>query len=250
MKQDYKNQLVYGRKPVLELIENGRQIEKIFVQKGTSGEFEIALRNSLKGKNIPVSFVHPNKLNKFTNQNHQGVVALTSLIEYWELDTLIEDIYLKGEAPNLILLDSVTDVRNFGSIIRSAEVLGIHGIIISTKNSATINNTTIKTSAGAAFNIPIAKVKSLSNAVKLLKDSGIAIYATYLHSLKSMSEIDFSVPCCTIIGSEDEGISSYMLKVADDNFKIEQVGKTDSLNVAVASGIVMYEILKQRLVTN
>lgn len=246
MKSDYKDQLVYGRNPVIELLKSGKQIEKIYVQKGTTGEFEIELRNLLKGRDIPVSFVHPNKLKKFTHQNHQGVIAITSLLQYWQLEDLIDNIFHKGETPNLILLDSVTDVRNVGSIIRSAEVLGAHGIIMGIKNSATINHMTIKTSAGAAFNIPLVKVKSIANAVQTMQDSGILIYASNLQSNNKLHEVDFKVPCCTVLGSEDDGISRHMSKVADKEFIIPQLGQTDSLNVSVSTGIILYEIVRQR----
>ena len=244
--KDYKNQLVYGRNPVIELLKSGKQIEKIFVQKGTTGEFEIELRNLLKGRDIPVSFVHPNKLKKFTQQNHQGVVAITSLLQYWELEDLVDNIYHRGEVPNLILLDSVTDVRNVGSIIRSAEVLGCHGIIMGIKNSATINHMTIKTSAGAAFKIPLVKVKSLANTVQTLKDSGILIYTSNLQAKEKLQDIDFNTPCCTVLGSEDDGISSHMSKMADKEFIIPQIGETDSLNVSVSAGIILYEVMRQR----
>ena len=246
MKSDYKNQLVYGRNPVIELIKSGKQIEKIFVQKGLKGDFEIELRNILKGKNIPVSFVHPNKLKNFTSQNHQGVIAISSLIQYWNPEDLIDSIYHKGQTPNLILLDSITDVRNVGSIIRSAEVLGAHGIIMGIKNSAIINHMTIKTSAGAIFNIPIAKVKSISNTIDLLKNNGIKIIASNLNANKTIHNINFVDPVCTVLGSEDDGISKHISKIADEEFIIPQQGKTDSLNVSVSAGIILYEIFKQR----
>lgn len=246
MKSDFKNQLVYGRNPVLELLKSGKQVEKIFVLKGTTGEFEIELRNLLKGRNIPVSYVHVNKLKSFTNQNHQGVVAITSLIQYWELEDLIDSIFHKGEIPNLILLDSLTDVRNVGSIIRSAEVLGAHGIIMGTKNSAVINHMTIKTSAGAAFSMPLVKVKSLANAVETMKNSGISIFVSNLNAKTKLQELDFTSPSCFVLGSEDDGISHHMSKMADQEFIIPQKGKTDSLNVSVSAGIILYEIMRQR----
>jgi 23S rRNA (guanosine2251-2'-O)-methyltransferase len=246
MKSDYKNQLVIGRNPVLELIKSNKQIEKIFVQKGLKGEFEIELRNLLKGKNIPVSYVHPNKLKSFTSQNHQGVIAISALIQYWNIEDLIDDIYHKGEIPNLLLLDSVTDVRNVGSIIRSAEVLGAHGIIMGTKNSAVINHMTIKTSAGAIFNLPVVKVKSISNTIDLLKNSGIKIIASNLNAKKNINEINFTDPVCTVLGSEDEGISRHISKISDEEFIIPQTGQTNSLNVAVSAGIILYEVFRQR----
>lgn len=246
MHKEYNNQLVIGRNPVLELLKSERPIEKIYIQQGMKGEFEIELRNLLKGKNIPVSHVHPAKLNGITSQNHQGVIAVTSLIEYTELEDLIDKIYFEGEVPSLLFLDSITDIRNVGSIIRSAEVLGAHGIILGSKNTAIINHIAIKVSAGAAFNIPIVKVHSANNAVETLKNSGISIYASTLDCRKDISEINFKNPFCVILGSEDEGITPHLLKISDDEFKIPQFGKTESLNVAVSAGIILYEAVRQR----
>ena len=246
MQKEYNNQLVIGRNPVLELLKSERPIEKIYIQQGMKGEFEIELRNLLKGKNIPVSHVHPAKLNGITSQNHQGVIAVTSLIEYTELEDLIDKIYFEGEVPSLLFLDSITDIRNVGSIIRSAEVLGAHGIILGSKNTAIINHIAIKVSAGAAFNIPIVKVHSANNAVESLKNSGISIYASTLDCRKDISEINFKNPFCVILGSEDEGITPHLLKISDDEFKIPQFGKTESLNVAVSAGIILYEAVRQR----
>ncbi len=246
MQKEYNNQLVIGRNPVLELLKSERPIEKIYIQQGMKGEFEIELRNLLKGKNIPVSHVHPAKLNGITSQNHQGVIAVTSLIEYTELEDLIDKIYFEGEVPSLLFLDSITDIRNVGSIIRSAEVLGAHGIILGSKNTAIINHIAIKVSAGAAFNIPIVKVHSANNAIGTLKNSGISIYASTLDCRKDISEINFKNPFCVILGSEDEGITPHLLKISDDEFKIPQLGKTESLNVAVSAGIILYEAVRQR----
>ncbi|MBK7094911.1 MAG: 23S rRNA (guanosine(2251)-2'-O)-methyltransferase RlmB [Saprospiraceae bacterium] len=246
MQKEYNNQLVIGRNPVLELLKSERQIEKIYIQQGMKGDFEIELRNLLKGKNIPVSHVHPAKLNGITSQNHQGVIAVTSLIEYTALEDLIDKIYFEGEVPCLLFLDSITDIRNVGSIIRSAEVLGAHGIILGSKNTAIINHIAIKVSAGAAFNLPIVKVHSANNAIETLKNSGISIYASTLDCRKNLSEINFNNPFCVILGSEDEGITPHMLKISDDEFKIPQFGKTESLNVAVSAGIILYEAVRQR----
>ncbi|MEZ4908348.1 MAG: 23S rRNA (guanosine(2251)-2'-O)-methyltransferase RlmB [Saprospiraceae bacterium] len=243
-KQD--NQLVIGRNPVIELLRSGKSVEKIYLQSGTKGEFEIELRNLLKGRNIPVSHVHPAKLDGITKQNHQGVIAVASVIDYIELEDLIDDIFYRGETPNLLFLDQITDVRNLGSIIRTAEVLGAHGVILASKNTAIINHITIKASAGAVYNIPICKVKSAANAIEYLKNSGISIYASDLQAHDKVSEINFKNPFCVILGSEDEGTTPHLLKISNQNFKIPQLGTTDSLNVAVSSGVILYEVLRQR----
>jgi len=240
--------MVYGRQPVLELLKSGRAVEKIFVQKGLSGPFEIELRNLLKGREVPVSNVHPMKLNKFTKGNHQGVVAFSSIVEYVELEDLVMHTMESGENPLFIYLDGITDVRNFGAIIRTAEVFGVHGIIFQSRNSALINQTMIKTSAGALFNVPLSRVKSLNNAVEYLQNSGIEIMVSDLKATISISEVKFDGPVCLVFGSEELGISGHMEKLADQRFLIPQVGKTDSLNVAVATGVVMYEVQRQRTV--
>ncbi|MGE5355396.1 MAG: 23S rRNA (guanosine(2251)-2'-O)-methyltransferase RlmB [Deltaproteobacteria bacterium] len=246
MQKEYNNQLVIGRNPVLELLKSGKQIEKIYLQQGIKGEFEIEMRNLLKGKNIPVSHVHPAKLNSITNQTHQGVIAVTSLIEYVALEDLIDSIFFRGDVPALVFLDSITDIRNLGSIIRTAEVLGAQGIILGSKNTAIINHIAIKASAGAAFNIPIVKVHSANNAITTLKNSGISIYASSLDCRQDISKVNFKNPFCVILGSEDEGITPHLLKISDDEFKIPQFGKTESLNVAVSAGIILYEAVRQR----
>lgn len=239
-------QLVFGRQPVIELIKSGRTVEKIFVQKGLKGAFEIELRNLLKGKDIPVSMVHPMKLNKFTKGNHQGIIAFAAIVEYGELEVLVPHVIESGKDPLFLFLDGVTDVRNFGAIIRTAEVFGVDAIIFPTKNSALINQVMIKTSAGALFHIPLVRVTSLNNAVQYLKDSGVRILSSQLDSSNAIGDVSFTGPVCVVIGSEDEGISHHMEKLADESFKIEQRGVTDSLNVSVATGIILYEVGQQR----
>lgn len=245
MKEEVNN-IVIGRNPVLELIKSGRGIEKIYLQQNTKGDFEIELRNLLKGKNIPVSHVHPYKLDAISRQNHQGIIAVTPLIEYIEIEDLVDELFYKGEVPNLLFLDSITDVRNLGSIIRTAEVMGAHGVILGSRNTAIINHIAIKASSGAAFNIPIAKVRSSSNAIEYLKNSGINIFASDLNSPNEISEMNFTAPSCVILGSEDTGIGYHLSKIANFDFKIPQFGITQSLNVAVSSGIILYEISTQR----
>ena len=239
-------QIVYGRKPVIELIRSGRPVEKIFVQKGLSGPFEIELRNLLKGRDIPVSVVPPIKLDKFTRGTHQGIVAFSAIVEYEEMESLVARVIEKGEMPFFLMLDGVTDVRNFGAIIRSAEVFGAHGIIFSSKNSALINHTMIKTSAGSLFNVALSRVKSLHNAVEYLKSSGLRVLVSSLGAAQPVADMDFTGPVCLVLGSEETGVSAHMEKLADEVFRIPQFGKTDSLNVAVASGVILYEVTRQR----
>lgn len=246
MGQTEDKQMVFGRKPVLELIRSGRQVEKIYLQKGMSGPFEVELRNLLKGSDIPVSMVHPMKLNKFTRGNHQGVVAFSAIVEYAELEQVVMHTIESGEVPLFLFLDGVTDVRNFGAIVRTAEVFGVHALIFPAKNSALVNQVMIKTSAGAIFGIPLIRVKSLHNAVEYLKHSGIEILVSSLSADIKLSDIRLEGPLCLVIGSEEEGVSEHMEKLADRRFIIPQLGKTDSLNVAVAAGVMLYETQRQR----
>ena len=239
-------QLVYGRKPVLELIKSGRAVEKIFVQKGLKGPFEIELRNLLKGRDIPVSVVHPVKLDKFTRGNHQGILAFSAIVEYVELEDLVPHCFELGKMPFFLMLDGITDVRNFGAIIRSAEVFGVDGIIFPSKNSAIINQTMIKTSAGSLFNIPLVRVKSLNNAIEYLQSSGIRLLVSNLNTEETIMNTDLSGSLCIVLGSEETGVSAHVEKISDGRFSIPQAGKTDSLNVAVATGIILYEVTRQR----
>jgi 23S rRNA (guanosine2251-2'-O)-methyltransferase len=239
-------QLVFGRKPVLELIRSGKQVEKIFIQKGLTGPFEIELRQLLKGRDIPVSVVHPMKLNKMTKGNHQGIVAFSAIVSYGKLEEIVPHILESGKDPLLLFLDEITDVRNFGAIIRSAEVFGVHGVIFPSKNSALINQMMIKASAGAIFNMPLIRVKSTNNAIEFLKESGIRVLSSSLSAPRPLHKMEMDSPVCIVLGSEETGISNHVAKLSDEMFIIPQLGKTDSLNVSVAAGIILYEVMRQR----
>ena len=239
-------QIIFGRNAVVEAINNGEQIDKVFLQRGTRGEFEKEIRNLCKAANIPVKMVPKEKLGKFTKGNHQGVVALHALIPYFNIEDIIPGIYEKSEVPLIVVLDRVTDVRNFGAIARSAEVMGAHAIVIPQTGSALINSEAIKTSAGALLTIPVCRVKSLVNTIEDLKLSGLAILASDLSAKQQLQELDLNVPLALVLGSEGEGISNAIRNRADQLFIIPQYGKTDSLNVSVAGGIALYEIVRQR----
>ena len=240
------NNLIIGRNAIIELLDSGKEIEKIFLQTGTRGDFEKELRYKLKGRDIPVQFVPAQKLNKMTSGNHQGIVAYTSMIEYQSINNVISQLYEQGEVPFIIVLDGVTDVRNFGAIARSAEVFGAHAIVCGVKNSAIINEITFKASAGALAHITVCREKSIPNTIDSLKSLGLSIFAADHHASKDISDIDFSGPCALVMGDEGEGVSHYVIKNTTETFKLEQVGKTESLNVSVAAGVVMYEISKSR----
>jgi 23S rRNA (guanosine2251-2'-O)-methyltransferase len=232
--------------PVLELIDSGKTIEKIMLKKGTRGEFEIALRNKLKGRDIPVQHVPENKLDFLVKANHQGVIAMTSLIEYQELEEIIPFVYEQGRVPSILILDGVTDVRNFGAIARSAEIFGVDAVVIPVKGSAQINEDAIKSSAGALLNIAVCRAQSILQAVQYCKEAGLQIIGANMTGDSKVSDCNLKEPFALIIGSEGEGLSSHLMKLIDQTCYIPQKGKTESLNVSVATAIILYESSKQR----
>ncbi|MFN7116560.1 MAG: 23S rRNA (guanosine(2251)-2'-O)-methyltransferase RlmB [Saprospiraceae bacterium] len=241
------NNIIYGRHPIIDAIQSGQTIDKILLQQGTRGDFEKEIRHLSKAYNIPVQVVPKEKLQQFTKGNHQGIVGFVSLVQYFHLEDVLPGIFEKSETPLILLLDGVTDVRNFGAIARSAEVAGAQTIVVPLKGSALINAEAMKTSAGALAKIPVCRETSLAKAIEYLKLSGIQILASDLQATKMIYELDFQQPTAIIIGSEGEGVNPALLREADALFKIPQVGTTDSFNVSVATGIILYEAMRQRL---
>jgi 23S rRNA (guanosine2251-2'-O)-methyltransferase len=241
-----KDNLIYGLRPVIEAIEAGQEIDKVFVKKGSQGPLHSQLMGLMKDRETPFQFVPLEKLNRMTGKNHQGVVAFISPITYYSLNELVTRLYEDGTTPLLFILDRVTDVRNFGAIARTAECMGVHGLVIPIKESAQVNEDAIKTSAGALMNIPVCREKSLKNAVKFLRDSGLKVYYTSHEAPVLMQDADFRVPAAIVMGSEDEGVSRDLMRLSDQGVKIPMSGTTGSLNVSVAAGMVMYEVSRQR----
>lgn len=242
-----KNQLIYGRHPVIDAIENGKSIDKVFLQQGIRGDLEKEIRHLSKTYNFPVQVVPKEKLNQFTRGNHQGLVGVISLIQYYKIEDLLPLLFEKEQAPLLLVLDSITDVRNMGAIARSAECLGAGGLIIPKKKTAAINAEGIKTSAGALAKIPVCRAHSLVQTVAFLQNSGVNVIASSLKATKRIEEIDLDLPTAILIGSEDKGVHPALLKEANEQFIIPQMGSTDSLNVSVAAGIMLYEAARQRM---
>lgn len=239
--------VIYGRHPVVDAIQSGQTIDKILLQQGTRGDFEKEIRHLGKEYGIPVQVVPKEKLQQFTKGNHQGIIGFVSLVQYYRLEDVLPGIFERSQMPLILLLDGVTDVRNFGAIARSAEIAGVQTIVVPLKGSALINAEAMKTSAGALAKIPVCRESSLAKAIEYLKLSGIQILASDLKGEKMIYSIDFQQPIAIIIGSEGEGVNPALLRQADDLFKIPQVGTTDSFNVSVATGIILYEAMRQRL---
>lgn len=242
---DKNTPYIFGFRVIIEAINAGKTISKVYIQKGLSGHLFSELNSLIKKHNIPSSFVPVEKLNTLTkHQNHQGVVASISAVDFHQLEDVISEN--KSEAPLYLLLDQITDVRNFGAILRTAECTGVNAIIIPTQGSAPLNADAIKTSAGAAFKIPICKVSHLLDAIYQLQAENIQIVAITEKTDNNIYQADFSKPTALIMGSEHKGISPSILKIADTKAKLPLLGEIESLNVSVACGVALYEVVRQR----
>jgi len=242
-----KSSLVIGRQPVIEAIQSGRAIDKILFQRNVSGEAIGKIRQLAKEYNIPIQQVPPEKLQSFTKANHQGVLAIAGLVQYMDLQQVIDHVTGNGDTPLFIMLDGITDVRNIGGIARSAVACGAQAIIIPDKGVGALNEEALKSSAGALERIHVCRVNSLMKAVDAMHLNGISVVATEMSAEKMVFETDWTVPCCIVMGSEDKGVFPPLLKICDSTIKIPMPGEFESLNVSVATGIVLYEVVKQRL---
>ncbi len=241
--------LLVGRKPVLEALEQGITIEKIFLLRTATGEDINRIKLKAKEYNIPVSQVPVEKLDYLTKVQHQGIVALTSLLQYVDLQAGISYVVEKGETPLFLLLDGITDVRNVGAIARSALCCGAQGIILPTSHTASLTEDAIKTSAGALRKILLCRTPSVQQAMEVLRLNGIQILGTQMKGSVPVYESDLTIPSVIVMGAEDTGISKDVLKRADQLIRIPMVNNFDSLNVSVAAGMILYEALRQRLRT-
>ncbi len=240
--------MLIGLRPLIEAIQAGKDIEKVFVQKGLKGDLFLEARQVMQEHGISYKTVPPEKLNGITNKNHQGVIAFISPISFGNIENIVPSIYERGETPLILLLDSVTDVRNFGAIARSAECFGAHAVLIPENNSAAINEEAIKTSAGALHNIAVCRIKSISSLTEYLRQCGIALIGCTEKGNILPHASKLKQPICIVMGNEETGISHELMRKCDELVKIPMTGKTSSLNVSVASGIILYEAMRQRIV--
>ncbi|MEM9548760.1 MAG: 23S rRNA (guanosine(2251)-2'-O)-methyltransferase RlmB [Bacteroidota bacterium] len=239
---------IYGRNPVVEALDNNLQIEKVFLQNNLHGEFEVLIRNKCKDRNIPLTKVPSRKLNDLSrSRNHQGIVAYISPVEYTRVDQLIPKLFDDGKVPLMLVLDGVTDVRNMGAIARCAKVFGAHGIVVPAKGTARVSDEMVKSSAGAILDVPLCRENSLPVALETMQMLGLSVYATDVNAEKTIAEMDLKSPIAIVMGSEDLGVSKKSIQISDATMKIPQVDRFDSLNVSVASGIILYEVLLQRV---
>jgi len=242
-----KEDFLFGTRAVIEAIKKGRTIDKVLLKKGLSNELFQELLRLIKENNITTQSVPIEKINRITRKNHQGVIAFISPIEFDDIEMVLPGIYESGETPLLLILDQITDVRNFGAIIRSAECAGVQAVIIPEKGMARIGADAVKTSAGAIHHVPICRVNNLYKTVGFLKQSGIQIFAATEKASDLYSDTDFKVPAAIVMGSEEKGISEQILKLADHKIKIPILGKIESLNVSVSAALIIYEAVRQRI---
>ncbi|HUH18815.1 23S rRNA (guanosine(2251)-2'-O)-methyltransferase RlmB [Albibacterium sp.] len=240
------NQFIFGIRAVIEAIESGKELESLFIQRGLNGGLLIELKTLIRERNISYQQVPIEKLNRLTRKNHQGVVAIISPITYQNIEDIIPLVYERGEVPLILMLDGVTDIRNFGAIARTAECAGVNAIVVPQKGSAEINPDAIKTSAGALFKIPVCRVDSLYKTAKFLQESGLQLISCTEKTDETIYKPDYTLPSVLILGSEERGISDDLIRISEHLAKIPLFGEIASLNVSVSTGVVVYEAIRQR----
>ena len=238
--------MVFGVHSVLETLRSGKEVEKIFLQKGLRNEHSQEVSQLARNRNIPLSIVPQEKLHRITKKNHQGVICFVSPINYAPLENVVAGIFEKGEDPFILVLDGITDVRNFGAIARSAECAGVHAIVIPSKNSAQVNEDAMKTSVGAFNFIPVCRVHHLEKAIDYLQQSGISVVTCTEKATKNIYNFNYKSPIAIVMGSEETGVSDEIRKIANQEVKIPMKGQISSLNVSVATSIIAFEAVRQR----
>ena len=240
-------QFVFGIRAIIEAIDSGKEIDKVLVDKSVRSELMKELTSLLRRRNIPFQYVPVQAIERHTRKNHQGAVAFISEIVYQDIEQIIPTLYEEGKNPFILILDKITDVRNFGAIARSAECAGVQAIVIPSRGAAQINADAIKTSAGALHKIPVCRVVNLKETIDFLKNSGIQIVAATEKSKEYYYNTDFTSPSAIIMGAEDKGVSPEYLKITNSNVCIPLLGEIESLNVSAATTVMLYEVVKQRI---
>jgi 23S rRNA (guanosine2251-2'-O)-methyltransferase len=243
-----KEEIFYGLHPVLEAIEAGKQIDRVYMQDGLKHELAMKVRAACKAKDIYIHFVPTARIENLAREKtHQGVVAISTEMEYPSLEDVLSKVVDSGEVPLLVMLDRVTDVRNLGAIVRTMDAMGAHALVIPLQGSARINSEAIKASAGALYHVPVCREKNLRDTLFFLKESGVRMIACHEKAEGVLAQEDFSSPTCLLFGSESEGIQPALLKLCDQQVFIPMKGKIGSLNVSVAAGMCLYEAMSQRV---
>lgn len=241
-----KNEMIFGVRAVIEAIEAGKEIDKVLVKRDIQSELSKELFTALKGTLIPVQRVPVERINRITRKNHQGVVAFISAITYQHTEDLVPTLFEEGKSPIFVMLDGITDVRNFGAIARTCHCAGIDAIIIPAKNSVSVNADAMKTSAGALHTLPVCREQSITSTIRYLKECGFKIVAATEKGDYDYTKANYQDPVCIIMGAEDTGVPYEHLTLCDERIKIPMFGHIESLNVSVAAGILIYEAIRQR----
>ncbi len=242
-----KSEMIFGVRAVIEAIQAGKDIDKVLIKKDIQSDLSRDLFAALKGSLIPVQRVPVERLNRITRKNHQGVVAYVSAVTYQRTEDLVPYLFEQGKTPFFVMLDGITDVRNFGAIARTCECAAVDAVIIPAKNSVTVNADAVKTSAGALHTLPVCREQSLTDTLKYLKECGFRLVAATEKGDYNYTCGEYTGPLCLIMGAEDKGVAYEHLALCDEWVKIPMLGTIESLNVSVAAGILIYEAVKQRL---
>lgn len=243
-----EHRVVYGLRPVMEAVRNGQDIEKVLVQKGLKGELAQELMGLVRERAYPVQYLPPEALQRlFPQANHQGVAAYISPVPFQTIDAVLPQVYEAGRVPLVLIFDRITDVRNFGAMVRTADGAGVDAVIIPTHHAAAMNEDALKASAGALLTVPVCREANLKTAIHFLKASGLKIVAVTEKGSAPYTEISYKEPTAFILGSEEDGVSPEYLKMCDERARIPMLGRIESLNVSVANGILLYEALRQRM---
>ena len=248
-KRPPEKEMIFGIRAVIEAIDAGKVPDKVLIRRDMSSAIGRELLDKLDEYQLSASVqrVPVDKLNQYTDKNHQGVIAFLSPIEFYRIEDIVQNLFEQGKTPFFVILDGVTDVRNFGAIARTCSCAGVDALIIGTRGGAAVNGDAVKASAGALHTLPVCKVDNMQNALRYLRDSGITLVAATEHTDKNYTQVDMTLPLAIVMGNEEKGIYEENLKLCNEKVRIPMTGTIESLNVSVAAGVFIYEVVRQRL---
>lgn len=248
-KRPPEKEMIFGIRAVIEAIDAGKVPDKVLIRRDMSSAIGRELLDKLDEYQLSASVqrVPVEKLNQYTDKNHQGVIAFLSPIEFYRIEDIVQNLFEQGKTPFFVILDGVTDVRNFGAIARTCSCAGVDALIIGTRGGAAVNGDAVKASAGALHTLPVCKVDNMQNALRYLRDSGITLVAATEHTERNYTQVDMTLPLAIVMGNEEKGIYEENLKLCNEKVRIPMTGTIESLNVSVAAGVFIYEVVRQRL---
>lgn len=245
-KRPPEKEMIFGIRAVIEALDAGKTLDKILIRRDMSSALGRELTDKLQGAAVAVQKVPVEKLNQYTDKNHQGVIAFLSPVEFCRVEDIVPSVFERGGTPLIMVLDGVTDVRNFGAIVRTCACAGAHAVVIGSRGGVAVNGDAVKTSAGALHSLPVCKTDNLQNCLRYLRDSGLSVVAATEHAERDYTQTDMTMPLAIVMGSEEKGIYEENLKLCTDRVRIPMKGTIESLNVSVAAGVMLYEAVRQR----